>query len=154
TSQPDVRPHTGRVRRRPRLRAGPAEPLVPRAAVGADDLGRELLLPRSAGLPAGTSAAREAARADRRADRLLAGGGHGCGRAVSGRLPDRLARGGHQAFPTRGEAPVDRARVARPRAPGRARRRPDARRALGLGADAPANEAPLGTTVRSAAPGS
>ena len=83
--QPDAGPQPRRLRRRPWLRAGPAEPLVPRPPRRARARRRDVLLARAARLPARESAARKPARPDRRADRDLGGDRRGRGRPLPGR---------------------------------------------------------------------
>ena len=61
----------GALRRRPRVRAGPAVAVVPRAARHERARGRHLLLGRPARVPARADAARAAAHPARRADRAL-----------------------------------------------------------------------------------
>ena len=99
--KPDDRALARRVRRRPRVRARAAEPLLPRAPLRAHDLGRELLLARAARLPARQGPARAAARPGRRADRGLARDRRGRGRALPRRLPRRLAGRRHRPPPAR-----------------------------------------------------
>ena len=67
--EPLARACAGPIRRRARLRAGTAEPLVPRAPGLGGAHGRDLLLARAPRLSAGPGSARAAARARRRASR-------------------------------------------------------------------------------------
>ena len=91
--EPLARARQGRLRRRPRLRARPAEPLVPGSARLARARGRDLPLARAARLPAGPGAARAPARADRRARRDLGGDRRGREPAPARGLPRHPRRG-------------------------------------------------------------
>ena len=88
-------------------------------------------------------AAREAACAARRAPRNVRGDGRGRGRAVSRRLPCRLARGRHGALPPGRKAEAGRDRAALRLAAGRANRVALAPRPPGLGGRVAADEAAL-----------
>ena len=111
------------LRRRARLRARPAEPVVPRAAGRGEPRGRDVLLAGAPVVSTGARAAGAAARPDRRAARRVRGDGHRRGRTLPGRVPDRLRGRRHDSVRAGGEGAAHRARVAADRAPADARRR-------------------------------
>ena len=145
--EPPARAAAGRLRRRPRLRARPAQHLVPRAARLGGARRRELLLARPARLPAAAGAAREAARTHRRADRVVRCDRSRSGRALPRRLPSRFARRRHRALPARARSGnSSRSSSTVPRAVAPARRPRSAALASGaarLGGGAAADEAAL-----------
>ena len=112
------------IRRRPRLRAGPAEPLVPRAARrAARSTVATLLLAGAARLPA--RARRSASGCSARIDALVATSPETAAAAARA-LPRRLPRSSREGVDTElfrpgREAAADRARVAADRAAARAR---------------------------------
>ena len=114
--QPRDGPRPRPVRRRPRLRARAAEPLLPRPSRRPRADRGELLLAGAARLSAREGAAREAPRPDRRARRRLAGGRACSVSTVSGRVPDRPRRRRPGSLPSHGEAKARRPRMAPRRA--------------------------------------
>ena len=141
--EPRARARTGRVRRRARLRAGPAVALLPRAARHRRARRRDLLLGRPPRLSAGPLAAREAAR---RASTRCSRSPSRCATPRPERFPGdyRVLSPGRRpraSSPRRAEAAADRRRAAPERARRRARSHPLAARAAGLGGRAAAHDA-------------
>ena len=99
--EPPARARHRPLRRRARLRAGPAEPLVPRADLRPCPDRCDVLLVRATRLSGAPLAPRPPADSRRRAARDLRGDRRSRGRALRGRLPARTHRRRHGALPAR-----------------------------------------------------
>ena len=133
--EPRARARTRPLRRRPRLRARPAEPLVSRAARHRGAHGRDLLLARPPRLPAGQAQREKLLGRDRRAARDIARRRPRRRRSASRATTALSPHGVDSALRARHEARerfVLEWRAERAAAP--ARRLPRARRAARLGA--------------------
>src|SRR5206468_9022185 len=104
------------LRRRARLRAGTAKPLLPGAARGREPGGRDVSLRRAPLLSAGPRPARKAAWPNRRVARDVAGDRRRRRAPFPWRLPGRLRGSRHVAVRARRPTEADRARVAPDRA--------------------------------------
>ena len=137
----------GPLRRRPRLRARPSEPLVPRAHLDARADRGDVLLGRPARLPGAALATGPPANPGRRPPRDVRGDGRAAARALRRRLRHRPARGRHRALPPAPRSARDRGRARGGRPRDDARAAPPPRRRAGLGGDL-LHTKPLGLPAR------